>query len=67
VERWAPGEDGTSAPAFPGLTFLQLLFGYRSLAELDYAFADCVVTGEVGRVLLDALFPKQASNVWPVD
>jgi predicted N-acetyltransferase YhbS len=67
AEPWAPGEDGTSAPAFPGLTFLQLLFGYRSLAELEHAFADCVATGEAGRVLLDALFPKQASHVWPVD
>jgi hypothetical protein len=28
---------------FPDHTFLQLLFGYRSLPELEYAFPDCAV------------------------
>ena len=67
VEAWEPGDNWESAPAFPGLTFLQLLFGYRSLAELEHAFADCFVDGEEERVLLDALFPKQPSQVWPID
>lgn len=47
---------------FPGLTFLQLLFGYRSLAELDHAFADCYAAEEA-RILLDILFPKRPSCV----
>jgi len=51
---------------FPGLTFLQLLFGYRSLAELEAAFPDCVVRGPEPRALLEALFPKQPSKVWPI-
>ena len=42
VDRWPPAPEGHSGnAAFPGLTFLQLLFGYRSLEELKYAFADC--------------------------
>jgi hypothetical protein len=48
------------------LTFLQLLFGYRSLDELAYAFPDCVARNDGARLLLDTLFPKQASNIWPV-
>jgi hypothetical protein len=66
VDAWEP-DDWESDPAFPGLTFLQLLFGYRSLAELEYAFADCRANGEAARVLLDALFPKQPSHVWPLE
>ncbi len=42
--------------AFPGLTILQLVFGYRSLKELRYAHADCW-TGERSSQLLNALFP----------
>jgi hypothetical protein len=46
--------------------FLQLLFGYRSLEELEYAFADCYSETPEAAVLLNVLFPKQASNVWPL-
>jgi hypothetical protein len=51
---------------FPDRTFLQLLFGFRGLAELEAAFVDCVVRTNEARVLLDALFPKRPSDVWPV-
>jgi hypothetical protein len=51
---------------FPDLTFLQLLFGFRALAELEAAFPDCVVRTNDARALLDALFPKTPSDVWPV-
>jgi hypothetical protein len=64
VELWMP-EGDVGMGRFPGLTFVQLLFGYRSLAELDRAFADCFATLEA-RLLLNALFPKQPSEVWPV-
>jgi len=33
---------------------------------LRYAFADCWVDGEEPRALLEVLFPKQVSDVWPV-
>jgi GNAT superfamily N-acetyltransferase len=66
VEPWqpAPGEDGDAG--FPDLTFLQLLFGYRSLDELDHAFADCWASPDRARPLLEVLFPKRPSDVWPV-
>ena len=32
-----------SGASFPALTFRQLLFGYRSLEELEHAFPDCIV------------------------
>ncbi|MEW5872187.1 MAG: GNAT family N-acetyltransferase [Chloroflexota bacterium] len=67
VEAWQPEPQGHSGEAaFPGLTFLQLLFGYRTLEELGYAFADCWWKNDQVLGLLNALFPKQASNVWPV-
>jgi GNAT superfamily N-acetyltransferase len=66
VEAWQPTtEDGGDA-AFPDLTFLQLLFGYRSLKELKHTFADCRTANDEARALLEALFPKQPSDVWPV-
>src|SRR5687768_9092661 len=66
IESWkrAPKDEGDAA--FPALTFLQLLFGYRSLEELQYAFADCWCDSEDVRVLLNILFPKKLSNVYPI-
>ncbi|MDQ3547981.1 MAG: sterol carrier protein domain-containing protein, partial [Chloroflexota bacterium] len=58
--------DAEVAASLPDLTFLQLLFGYRSLAELDAWYPDCRIRTNEARVLLDALFPKQPSFVWPV-
>jgi len=66
IEPWQPSAGDDGAAAFPGLTFLQLLFGHRSLDELRQAFPDCRVQGDEARVLLNALFPKQASSVWPI-
>jgi GNAT superfamily N-acetyltransferase len=66
VKQWSPSvEDGGDA-AFPDLTFFQLLFGHRSLEELDHAFADCSPGEGDARVLLDALFPRRPSALWPV-
>jgi len=65
VEDWESPFDEESDAGFPGLTFLQLLFGYRSLEELRYAFADCWADDRA-HVLLAGLFPKQVSLVWPV-
>ncbi len=66
IEPWQPTVGGDEGMArFPGLVFLQLLFGYRSFAELDHAFPDCFGNREA-RLLLDVLFPKQTSDVWPI-
>lgn len=64
VAAWQPEHGDQGRAAFPGYTFLQLLFGYRSLEELGVAFADCRTQDDESRVLLEALFPKRNSNVW---
>jgi len=66
VEHWSPSVEEEGNAAFPDLTFLQLLFGHRSLEELDHAFADCSPGEGDVRVLLDALFPRRPSALWPV-
>jgi hypothetical protein len=66
AEGWSPTDEDEGDASFPDLTFLQLLFGYRSLEELDHAFADCRPGGGDARVLLAALFPRRPSDLWPV-
>jgi hypothetical protein len=67
VEPWKPSPQGDSGnAAFPDLTFLQLLFGYRSLDELKYAFADCWYDSDEVYALLNSLFPKQSSDIWAI-
>lgn len=64
---WQPPDSDHSwdGAGFPPLVFLQLLFGYRSLSELHYAFADCWADEEP-TLLLNALFPKKVSLVFPL-
>jgi len=62
AEGWDPHYNA----GFPPLVFLQLLFGRRSLAELRHAFPD-VYADQIGRALLDALFPVRPSWVLPLD
>jgi hypothetical protein len=65
VESWTPlPEAHSGSAAFPGLTFLQLLFGYHSLDELKGAFADCITDSPESHALLAFLFPKKPSNLW---
>lgn len=65
VEPWkAPQASGENA-AFPPRVFLQLLFGYRSLADIRRAYPDCWAKPDA-TVLLNDLFPRQASQVIPV-
>ena len=67
IKPWKPEPQGHSGDAaFPQLTFLQLLFGYRTLDELNYAFADCWWDHDTAYALLNTLFPKQISQVWAV-
>lgn len=64
VDPWMPGPRELEGDiAFPGLTFLQLLFGYRSLDELSSAFPDCWTNSNETRALMDAMFPKRSSQV----
>lgn len=66
IEPWKPSPKEEGDAAFPGLTFLQLLFGYRSFYELEYTFADCWCDSNDVRVLLNILFPEKLSNVYPI-
>ena len=67
IEAWKPTPVGHAGnAAFPPHTFLQLLFGYRSLEMLKASFVDCWTDRDEIHVLLDALFPRQPSDVWPV-
>lgn len=66
VETYKPSSESNSGASFPDLTFLHLLFGYRSLDELRHIFADCYWENNSARVLLNALFPKRLSDVFPL-
>ena len=66
IEPWMPTPKEEGDVAFPDLTFLQILFGYRSYDELHNAFADCWCDHEDVRVLINILFPKKLSDVFPV-
>jgi GNAT superfamily N-acetyltransferase len=64
IEPWrAPAYKNNADASCPALIFLQLLFGYRSLHELRYAFPDVRVEKSEAVVLLNALFPKKFSWV----
>jgi GNAT superfamily N-acetyltransferase len=64
IEPWrAPVYQNTADASCPALVFVQLLFGYRSLDELRYAFPDVRVENSKAEVLLNALFPKKFSWV----
>jgi hypothetical protein len=64
VQAWIPERIEEGDAFFPDLTFLQLLFGYRSLDELQYAFPDCSTATDAAGALLPILFPRKASEVW---
>lgn len=65
-EPWKPNHADHGNAGFPALTFLQILFGYRSFEELKHAFPDCWWDGDGTRVLVNALFPKKHSNVYGI-
>ena len=58
--------SGSCDALFPGLVFLQLLFGFRAAEELEYAVPDCDIGSPETRGLLTALFPKQPSHIWGI-
>lgn len=62
-EDWKPDHADHGNAGFPMLTFLQILFGYRSFEELKHAFPDCWWSDHATRVIIDILFPKKHSNV----
>ncbi len=65
VENYEPEIWSSTDACFPGLTFLQLVFCYRSLEEICYAFPDSWANSSATPVL-NALFPKKDSDIWPI-
>jgi hypothetical protein len=63
IETWMPCHEDQGNAAFPDLSFLQLVFGYRTFEELEQFYADCTYKDDERRVLLSTLFPKKASSV----
>ncbi len=64
IEPWrAPVYKSDADATCPPLVFLQLLFGYRGLDELRYAFPDVRVENSKAEVLIKTLFPKRFSWV----
>ncbi len=57
--------EGTTAN-FPPLVFLHLLFGHRTMDELGQVYIDCGTSRDENKRLLDALFPKKPSHIWPI-
>jgi hypothetical protein len=66
VGSYLPENTADGDAFFPDLSFLQILFGYRSFAELRATFADCSARNDHGRALVPILFPRRVSNVWPL-
>ena len=66
IKKWTPAPKDEGDIAFPDRTFLQILFGYRSFEELHASFADCWSNTEEIRLLMNILFPKKQSDVFPV-
>lgn len=60
------GQSGYGSASFPDRTFLKMLFGYRSRAELHAMFPDCLAENDQIAALLETLFPKQISHVLPI-
>ncbi len=65
VKPWRPEPFENANAGCPPLIFLQLLLGYRSLAELNEIFPD-VWANHNSALLLDILFPKMPSRVHPL-
>lgn len=63
---WMPDDADPGDAAFPGLTLLALLFGFRSLDELQHAYPDCQVFSDTAHLMLTTLFPRQPSRLWTI-
>lgn len=63
IEPWMPTPyDDEGDAGFPGLTFLQLVFGYRDLGQLRIAFPDVWAGSDEVRGLITALFPYRRTR-----
>jgi hypothetical protein len=63
AEPWQPDAGNWGDIAFPNLTFLQMLFGHRTLDELKKSYTDCWWSKDETRMLVSTLFPRKSSQV----
>jgi hypothetical protein len=66
VDDWTPkGNDEPSADvSIPADDFLRLVFGSRSIADVERATADCLLKSDAAALLLDVLFPPMPTSSW---
>jgi len=62
IENWK-ADSLWHAPAFPDLTFLQLVFGRRRCKELSDIYVDCNLDDH-SALVLDSLFPPFKGTMW---
>ena len=67
VDTWRPSAREWGAARFPDLTLSQLVFGFRTIEELQQAFPDCRGGNDDVHLVLTALFPKMTSTIWPLE
>jgi hypothetical protein len=68
AEPWIVPEWSDDAElGCPPLVFLQLLFGYHSIAELEEFYPDVETKDRAAALLIDILFPKLPSVVRAMD
>ena len=63
IEPWEQAHFEGASANLPGLTFTQLLLGYRDVDALEQAFPDIYYPKEGTKYLLGALFPRKPSWV----
>jgi hypothetical protein len=63
IERVPSSPDGADV-ALPVEAFLTVVFGGRSLVQVDREVADCQIQSDAGALLVDVLFPRMALGPW---
>ena len=63
IEDWQPDSKHEGNLAFPGQTFLHLVFGHRDLDELKNIYPDCWWDRDEAAILISSLFPRKASQL----
>lgn len=66
IKNLGHAEVKSSDASFPDLTFLELLGGRRTYAQLKESHPDCSAT-PTAKALLAALFPRFTGNLWHSD
>ena len=63
IESYEPSHFSDGDAFLPDLTFLHLLFGHRTVAEINHIRKDCYAGNSEASVLLACLFPKQSGFI----